>query len=326
MKPLALPLLLAIASSASAHHGVGSTAGSGGQHTMAPDSLPAGKFYAGLRIDVADYEHISDRTLREAAERGHSLHAFDWTETVALDAAAGVADRLMVGLSIPYRRMDDMRHGPHHHHEEAAGMHHHEEEAASGSLATSDPDGLGDIEIWAHLSLLDGPFRFGLRAGIEIPTGDTNDRMPDGEYIAPNHQAGSGSWDFLAGVSAGYAGESWAVQAALTGRVNTRGVRDFEVGDSVTLSVGGGFRVLGEPGSFGLAVTADAWGEWHGRNREDGRGNPDSGGFQWYVSPGVRVNAGPVILQLAVPVQLYNGINEEPDQRLRGVFTAGITF
>lgn len=325
MKPLALPLLLAAASVASAHHCVGATAGSGGQHTMAPDTMPAGKFYAGLRIDAADYEHVSDRELREAGEHGHSLHAFDWTGTLALDGAVGLTDHLMAGLTIPFHRMDDMRHAPHCH-DMGGGMGGMCMGPMEGRLHAADSDGLGDIEAWAQVGLLDGPFRLGLRAGVEIPTGDTNDRMPDGEYIAPNHQAGSGSWDFLAGVSAGYAGESWAVQAALTGRVNTRGVRDFEVGDSVTLSVGGGFRVLGEPGSFGLAVTADAWGEWHGRNREDGRGNPDSGGFQWYVSPGVRVNAGPVILQLAVPVQLYNGINEEPDQRLRGVFTAGITF
>lgn len=326
MKPFALPLLLAAASVASAQHCAVSTSGSGGQHTMAPDTLPSGKFYAGLRIDAADYEHVSDRELREAGDRGRSLYALDWTGTMALDGAVGLADHLMAGLTIPFHRMDDMRHAPHDMGGMGGGMGCGMCTDHAGRLHAADSDGLGDIEAWAQVSLLEGPFRIGLRAGVEFPTGDTNDRMADGEYIAPNHQAGSGSWDFLAGVSAGYAGEAWSVQASLTGRVNTRGVRDYEVGDSVTLSAGGGFRVLGDPGSFGLSVTADAWGEWQGRNRQDGRGNPDSGGFQWYVSPGIRVNAGPVIVQLAVPIQLYNGVNEEPDQRLRGVLVAGITF
>lgn len=319
MKSLRVLAFLAAASAAWAHHGVGSAAGSGGQLTLSPDSLSSGKLYLGLRIDVADYEHISDRELREASDRHHSLHAFDWTETAALDAAIGVLDRLMIGVTIPYHRIDDFREAHHHHHEEG-------EEEEGGSLPSVDPDGFGDVEVWAHLRLLDGPFRIGLRAGVELPTGDTNDRSSEGEPLEPSHQAGSGSWDFLAGISAGYSGERWAVQAALTGRVNTRGVREFEVGDSVNFSVGGGFRVIGDAKSFGITVTVDLWGEWHGRDREEGRGNPDSGGFQWYGAPGVRVNAGPLMIQLAVPIQVYNGINEEPDQRLRGVLTAGFSF
>ncbi len=326
MKTLRILAFLAAASAAGAHHGVGTAAGSGGQLTMTPDSLASGKLYLGLRIDVADYEHISDRELKEASEHGHSLHAFDWTETAALDAAIGVLDRLMIGATVSYHRIDDFRHG--HHHEEHTEGHHHggamEEEG--GSLPSVDPDGFGDLEIWAHLRLLDGPFKVGVRAGIELPTGDTNDRGADGEYIEPGHQAGSGSLDFLAGISAGYAGERWAVQGALTGRVNTRGVRDFEVGDNVNLSVGGGFRVIGDAETFGLAVTVDLWGEWHGRDREEGRGNPDSGGFQWFAAPGLRFNAGPFLIQLAVPIQCYNGIRSEPDQRLRGVLTAGFSF
>ncbi|MEK7466832.1 MAG: hypothetical protein AAB074_05390 [Planctomycetota bacterium] len=311
-------LVLALASlPAAADHAAGSTSSDGGQMTMSPDTLASGKLFVALRLDAADFEHVSDEELHEAGEAGHSRHGLDWAGTAALEGGFGILDRLMVGVTIPVRRTDDFREAPHH---------EEEVEEGEGSIRSVDPDGLGDVQIWAQLKILDGSFKLGVRLGLELPTGDTNDRGPHGDYLEPSHQAGSGSLDFLGGIAAGYSLESVGIQAALTGKVNTRGVRDFEMGDTVMLSVGGSWRFYGEPRTFSLSVTADAWGQWYGRNRHHGRGDPDSGGFQWYAAPGLRLNAGPFFAQLAVPIQIYNGVNEEPDQRLRGVLTAGLNF
>jgi hypothetical protein len=319
MRTLRLVVFALAALPAWAHHGAGSSSTGGGQMTMSPDTLGAGKLFLSLRIDVADYEHISNHELHEAGNRGHSRHGIDWDGTAAVEGGFGIIDRIMVGATIPFRRTDDLREG---HHEEGE----EEAEEESETIHSVDPDGLGDVQIWGQVKILDGAFKLGLRLGVELPTGDTNDRAEDGDYLEPSHQAGSGSWDFFGGIAAGWYGESVVIQAALTGKVNTRGVREFEIGDGVTLSVGGSWRFTGNPKSFGLSVTADAWGEWHGRDRDHGRGNRDSGGFQWFVAPGLRLNAGPFFAQLAIPIQLYNGVNEEPDQRLRGVLTAGLNF
>ncbi|MBI2923707.1 MAG: hypothetical protein HYY18_21835 [Planctomycetes bacterium] len=305
---------------AGAHHPGGAGSTSGGQLTMSPDSLLSGKAYAGLRIDWVDYEHISDGELQEAAEREAHLHGMEAEASYYLDVELGIFDALGAGISVPLRKVYGYREG-HHHHEEA-------EMEAEGAfdLERSSPEGLGDIQVFAHLTLLRGPVKLGVRFGVEMPTGDVNERDDEHEKIEVKHQPGSGSWDFFAGVAAGYGGKRWQVQAAVTTQINTRGAREFEIGDWIRLGAGVGWDFVDPESSVVVTATLDAWIEWHGRDRDHGRGEEDSSGWVSAVAPGVRISAGILIFQFAVPIQLSNGIDQEPDQSWRAVASVGLRF
>lgn len=300
---------------AAAHHPGGAGSTSGGQLTMSPDALLSGKAYAGLRIDWVDYEHLTDAELQEAVEDQEHLHGMEAEAAWYLDAEVGVLDALSAGISVPWRKVYGYREG-HHGHEEGMAM----------DLERSSPDGFGDLQVFAHLTIFRASLKLGVRVGVEMPTGEVNERDDEREKIDVKHQPGSGSWDFFAGVAAGYGGKRWQVQAAMTTQINTRGAREFEIGDWVRLSAGAGWDFVDAGSPVVVSATLDAWIEWHGRDRDHGQGDGDSSGWVSGVAPGFRVTAGVLVFQVAVPIQLSNGIDAEPDQSWRAVASVGVRF
>lgn len=310
-----LTLVLVSAVDAAAHHPGCAGSTSGGQHTLSPDSLLSGKAWAGLRFDTVRYRHLTDSEIQEAQERGEHRHGMDAESTYSLDAEFGILDALSAGISIPWRHVSGYREAHHNH---MAGM--------AMDLERASPEGLGDAQLFAHLTILREPLKLGVRFGVEMPTGEVNERDDAHEKIGVKHQPGSGSWDFFAGVAAGYGGKRWQVQAAVTTQINTRGAREFETGDWVRLSAGAGWDFVEADSPVVVSATLDAWIEWHGRDRDHGRGEEDSSGWVSAVAPGVRISAGILVFQLSVPIQLGNGIDGEPDQSWRSVATVGIRF
>jgi len=306
-----------------AQHGTCCTdaATSGGQLTLSPESMGQGSVYAGLRIDYATYEHITDTELAEAAMDGEMLHAMDHTIMYSLDAAVGILDFVSAGLVIPYHRIEGYR-DSHMMHGGMGGM------GTPTPMVSKDyyPDGFGDASVWGHIRFLEGPFRIGARLGLEIPTGERNERGAMGKKLTERHQPGSGSWDFFGGLAAGYAGDRWALQAALSAKLNTRSARGYEIGDSFRFAVAGGFGFMDAESPIVVTATLDAWIEWHGRDRDRGHGLEDSSGWVTAVAPGIRLEVKPVILQLAVPLQLSNSVEMDPDQQWRAVLTVGVKF
>ena len=79
----------------------------------------------------------------------------------------------------------------------------------NGTLQKSNSTGLGDIVLSAKTRFNE---RFGedwklhqaLTAGLQLPTGTHNAKMPNGELLLPSEQAGSGKWGVLLGYSIAY--------------------------------------------------------------------------------------------------------------------------
>jgi hypothetical protein len=329
MKFSVTTVLLFMQAWAFAHHGAHNSASrEGGQLTAPAGGLLSGKAWVALSIASTRFEDRSDRRIIRESMDGNEIHGLRRVTLYSLDAGYGLSDLLSAGLILPYVEFDGLRefhqHGGGHDDGHSHG-HGHESDPFLGGLDDLDPDGFGDLTLWAHLSLMRGEFRLGIRAGIELPTGDTHERDGENNRLEASHQPGSGSVDVLLAVAAGFGGDDWSIGVALSSKINTRGTQKYEIGDSIRFSAGGSLTVLTrEP--VGLDVTLDLWEEWKGRDTHKGRGIETSSGFAGYAAPGLRLRAGPVVLQIASPIQLHNGAEHEPDERWSVGFSAGISF
>ncbi|NUN50277.1 MAG: hypothetical protein HUU15_15805 [Candidatus Brocadiae bacterium] len=337
----AAALSLLLAGLAPAHHPSGGSSAAGGQHTLNADGPLAGKIYLGSRVEATRFRDISTERLRRESARGKGLHGIHSHLSFSVDGEVGITDWFSAGVSVPWVVTNNLRsmHSTSAHGGAAGGHALVEESGLIVSHHTAGPtmvedlseseadiDGLGDILLWAQATVRAGDVRIGFRAGVEVPVGETDEKDDRGGEIDMSHQPGSGSWDFLAGVAVAYVQERWTAGVSVLGRVNTRGRRNYEIGDAVTVSAGGSVNLAPDHAGWTLSPTADLWAEWHGRDQDGRRRLEDSGGWMITAAPGLRFTVGPLTVQASLPVQLHNGIDDEPDERIRGQLSVGLSF
>ena len=155
--------------------------------------------------------------------------------------------------------------------------------------------GIGDARLFARYTLIKrnfpgGSFRIAPFAGLELPTGDDDDRDRSGLLPAPL-QLGSGSWDPFLGVVATWQVLDFEIDASTSYKLNTR-AHGFEFGDETRFDASLQYRlwprrlVGGLPGFlYGVLETNLVH---QGRNRLGGLPDPDSGGSTLRLSPGLQ--------------------------------------
>jgi hypothetical protein len=181
--------------------------------------------------------------------------------------------------------------------------------------------------------------------GLKLPTGRTGVTDPEGERLETEHQPGSGSLDFLAGISGSARVPFGSVDASLLGTMATHGAQDATLGNVLHYDVAVSAKVVGRgehphahspgeaphphghSGVVGADLILELNGESHSKQRIGGIDDPNSGGNLIYLSAGVRF--GPerwsVSLSAGFPiVQDVNGIQHETEFRLLGGF--GMSF
>lgn len=160
-----------------------------------------------------------------------------------------------------------------------------------------DTDGLGDISLFGRYTLYKqdytgATFRVAPVFGITAPTGDDDDRDDFGE-LPRSLQAGDGAWDGFAGVVATYQSLRYQVDAQVLYRENGRH-DGFARGDVARFDTALQYRiwppdVQGGSGTPGF-VYAVLESNLVDRERDEigGATNPDSGGTQWLLAPGLQ--------------------------------------
>ena len=177
--------------------------------------------------------------------------------------------------------------------------------------ASASEFGLGDAALFARYEVFrsDRPgrtLRIAPYAGVRLPTGR------DGK-------TGDGSVDVFGGVIATFASIQWVLDTQLRYDFN-READGFERGDSISFESSFQYRLA--PGR----VTKDTKGFVFGvlelsanhydRNRLGGVTDPNSGGFQLYLTPGLQYATRRWIADLGVKVPIVNDLNGtalEPD-------------
>lgn len=192
-----------------------------------------------------------------------------------------------------------------------------------------ETSGIGDVLVdtkWIFFrrDRRGGTTRIGVQGGVELPVGDTDARLPDGEVAPRPLQVGSGTWDVPIEVLVTDVRDRLGLHANLGGTL--RGEDDgFEPGDGFRYDAAVGWRLV--PVTYEsmrdqtLVGYLELNGEVAGRDRVDGRENPDSGGhllfasgdLQWIPRPWLLLEGS---LQLPV-VQDLDGTQLEHELRVQ---------
>jgi len=185
-----------------------------------------------------------------------------------------------------------------------------------GARVARDTLGLGDVRLFARYTVVrdDAPgrtFRAAPFAGVELPTGRDDDRDRLGRLPRPL-QVGSGAWDGFGGVVATWQTLAYEIDAQAAYRANTE-ANGFEFGDVARLD--GSVQVRVWPRELGPGVPGFLYGTLDAnlihRQENDvaGAPDPDSGGTQFFLAPGLQYVTRRWVLEGAVQLPLARDLN-----------------
>jgi len=195
------------------------------------------------------------------------------------------------------------------------------------SGAERDGTGLGDVRVFARYTLIQsdargGAFRLSPFAGVETPTGESR-KSDEFGLLPPAIQPGSGSLDYFAGVIATYATLDWSLDGQVSWQVNRKDGA-FDAGDAFMADFAL-YRRLAP-----AALSADTKGFLLGgieinyadirRSHISGVTDPESGGAQLFISPGLQYARRKWIAEAAVQIPAWrdaNGAGMRPEFVIR---------
>ncbi len=186
----------------------------------------------------------------------------------------------------------------------------------SGRL-TRSTNGFGDAFAAVRYTVLavDRPgetFRVAPLAGLKLPTGAQNEGDALGRFPQP-FQLGTGSWDPLGGAILTWQTLRRELDVSATYQLRTE-ANGFRAGDEARADASFQYRLVpwgklgpGVPSYlFGVIETAAIW---DGKNRASGADDADSGGFTWYVTPGLQWIAERSVIEGAFQVPVVQRLN-----------------
>lgn len=172
-----------------------------------------------------------------------------------------------------------------------------------GDVSTSH-SGLGDAALFARFEVirLDKPgqtLRIAPFGGLRFPTGREG-------------KTGDGSLDIFGGLIATLASTQWSLDSQLRYDLN-REANGFERGDSTRFESSFQYRLT--PGKVIQDTAAFFYGvlefsaSYYERNRVNGITDPDSGGFQLFLTPGLQYATRRWVADLGIKFPIVNDLN-----------------
>lgn len=196
-------------------------------------------------------------------------------------------------------------------------------EIEDGTLARTEAEGLGDIDLIARYVLYrggtgSGRHLAGVRAGVRLPT--TEEIEDDGEKLDIDVQPDAGSTVPSIGGWYSYFRFPWFVSTSLNYLSFGDGHQDFSPGDALTGSLLGQYG-FNQTVAFQLGLDA----RYSEKNQFSGVDDPDSGGTLAMVFAGIAVRArDELIINAGVQTRLIENLNGEQEED--PVFRLGLAY
>ena len=292
------------------HCGAGSFgSGEAFVHTLPAESMPAGQWAMTLRSDWQEFDSFSNAELLAQAGAGVFTHSIERSLVLRASATHALTDEWTVGADLPFVYNQDLREGV-----DNGGGPEVEE--------NGDQSGLGDASLfaqWKFLAARDARFYSSLYFGTKLPTGRTDEESSTGERLEPDHQPGSGSVDVFAGLAASKTFGATTLGASVLYTLAGDGSQDSNLGDVLRVSAGWGWSAEAPLNEPVWRWMVELNGQWHEKMELGGASDPNSGGMQLFVSPGVRVSWSEHLnwfLSVGLPlVQDLDGLQSETSFR-----------
>ena len=185
-----------------------------------------------------------------------------------------------------------------------------------------EASGLGDVALLGRYSFFKSEtpntttVMAGL-AGVKFATGATNAKTADGmSYLDSHMQAGTGSTDYLLGLSYSHSLQRLSLSANMLGTITTEGKfgnTTHEFGNALNYDASGKYRIAPEaftPTEPQVFAALGVNGEVRQREKEAGVAVPDSGGNTIYLSPGLQLVMAPHwIAEASFQHAIYHKLN-----------------
>jgi hypothetical protein len=185
-----------------------------------------------------------------------------------------------------------------------------------GQRFNRDGDGLGDVSLfgrytayqqdWPGRTLRIAPF-----AGFKAPTG--KDGATDGMgRLPPSVQPGSGSWDAFGGVVMSYQTLDFEIDGQISYRGNGE-ANDFAAGDQARFDASLQYRLW--PKTLTNDVSEFLYGVLESnvlflqKNRVNSQADHNSGGSQWFLTPGLQYVTQRFVIETAVQIPVIQQLN-----------------
>jgi hypothetical protein len=254
--------------------------------------LHSGNFlYKGLFSLRINYEYINQDQIYVGSERSfigairqHHDEVSTLNRITSLSLGYGIFDFLSVDLNLPFIQRK-------HSH-----IHNHHGEKIYQNWNFSS---IGDLILTTDFSLLHNPeinSSMNLLGGVKLPTGKTNVENENREKADATLQPGSGSTDFIFGVSYSrdlfsipsfYGYSALPMTVSMSYKLNTKGTEDFKFGNELLIHFSTGYRFI-ENASFLLQVNARFQEKADIGLTDESR---ESTGGKWlFVSPGLKIH------------------------------------
>jgi hypothetical protein len=165
--------------------------------------------------------------------------------------------------------------------------------------------GIGDVALLARYTFvaLDRPgstTRIAAQLGVKFPTGSTDAKTDDGEEYLDSHlQPGTGSTDFMLGLSLSHALQRLSFAANLLGTLPGEGEfgdTSHQFGNALNYDVSAKYRVypgVAAPRAPQFFAVLGVGGEWRGKETIAGATEENSGGNTVYLVPGLQLTLAP---------------------------------
>lgn len=189
------------------------------------------------------------------------------------------------------------------------------------TMMAGSASGLGDVALLGRYTFLKNETPEATTvmagvAGIKFATGRTDAKTADGmNYLDSHLQPGTGSTDYLLGLSYSHSLQRFSLSANMLGTITTEGKfgnTKHQFGNSLNYDVTGKYRIAPEafsPMKPQLFAALGVNGEVRGRETEDGVTVADSGGNTVYLSPGLQLVLAPRwIAELSYQHAIYHNL------------------
>lgn len=187
---------------------------------------------------------------------------------------------------------------------------------SSGQQLNRDTRGFGDLNLFGRYTAYqnDQPgqtLRIAPFIGVKMPTGKDDARDGQGT-LPPSAQVGSGSWDLFAGTVLTFQTLQYQIDSQISYRAH-REANDFEAGDIARLDASLQYRLW--PDRLGHGVPDYLYGVletnllYREKNKISEVKDANSGGTQWFLSPGIQYVTKRWILEGAVQIPVLQNLN-----------------